>query len=228
LWNFALDRAPDLPANPIRRLRKQWFPALPRTRMVPFADLPKFYQAVGNLSNAVWRDYLLLLLHTGLRRREASSLTWADIDLPGRVIRIPGIRAKNGVPLNLPMSSFVHDLLVTRRRESQGRFVFEADSHSGHLEEPRSALQQIAEASGIVISCHDLRRTFATIAESSDISPLALRIMLNHALPRNDVTANYVQMTTERLREPVKRVCNKLMELCAVEPVTEKNIVRLP
>jgi integrase len=84
LWNFALDRTPDLPANPIRRLRKQWFPAPRRTRMVPFADLPKFYQAVSALPNAVARDYLLLLLFTGLRRREAASLTWADIDLPGR------------------------------------------------------------------------------------------------------------------------------------------------
>jgi integrase len=131
LWNFALDRTPDLPANPIRRLRKQWFPAPRRTRMVRSEQLPEFYRAVAALPNAVARDYLLLLLFTGLRRREAASLSWHDVDLPTRIIRVPAVRAKSGIALDLPMSSFVHDLLVTRRRESQGRFVFEADSHSG-------------------------------------------------------------------------------------------------
>jgi integrase len=214
LWNFALDRTPDLPANPIRRLRKQWFPAPRRTRMVPFADLPKFYQAVGNLSNAVWRDYLLLLLFTGLRRREAATLTWNDIDLPGRAIRIPGIRTKSGTKLDLPMSSAVHDLLVARRRESHSQYVFEADSHSGHLEEPKFALRQVAEASGI--------------AESADISPLALKALVNHTLG-NDVTAGYVQMTVERLRQPAQRVTDKMLELCGVEPVvSDVKVVRLP
>ena len=62
------------------------------------------------------------------------------------------------------------------------------------------------------MSAHDLRRTYTTIAESTDISPLALKALVNHAIG-TDVTAGYVLMVTERLREPAQRVCERLVEL---------------
>ena len=42
-------------------------------------------------------------------------------------------------------------------------------------------------------------------------------MLVNHALG-GDVTSGYVQMTTERLREPAQRVCDKMMELCGIGP----------
>jgi hypothetical protein len=39
--------------------------------------------------------------------------------------------------------------------------------------------------------------------------------MVNHSLG-NDVTAGYIQMTSERLREPVERVCTRIKELCGI------------
>jgi integrase len=222
LWNLADERHPD----PVRRLKRQWFPVPPRTRMVAFADLPKFYQAVLALPSAVARDYLLLLLFTGLRRREAAGLLWADVDFVTRTIRVPATRTKSGTKLDLPMSTFVHDLLVSRRRESSSKYVFHADSKSGHLEEPRSALQQITEASGITISVHDLRRGFATVAETCDISPLALKALLNHSVG-GDVTANYVRLSVERLRTPAQKVCDKMLELCNAPAVIGNNVIKL-
>jgi integrase len=217
LHNFAAERIADLPPNPVeRRLRRQWFAVAARTRMVRFEQLPAFYRAVSELPSPVARDYLLLLLFTGLRRSEVASLTWTDIDLVGRLIRIPGSRTKSGRKLDLPMSSLVHDLLVARRSQSRSNYVFDADSKSGHLEEPKFALAMVAEASGIAISCHDLRRTFATVAEHSEVSPLALKAMLNHSVGKGDVTQQYIQLSAEQLRGPVQKVCNKLMELCAM------------
>jgi integrase len=96
LWNFAKRRDPDLPANPVRlRLsdEKQWFPIQRRERMVREDELPQFYNAVLALKNPVARDYLLLLLFTGLRRTEAATLTWDDVDFTSKVIRVPAQRA---------------------------------------------------------------------------------------------------------------------------------------
>jgi cytochrome c biogenesis protein CcdA len=154
LWKFAAERTPGLPDSPVR-LGRQWFPTPRRTRMVRFEDLPKFYRAVCDLPNPSARDYILLLLFTGLRRSEAASLTWeTDIDLPGRVIRIPGIRTKTGTKLDLPMSSFVHDLLVARRGLTRSKYVFIAV----HVTDPSThtsfQISQLRLASARVGDCY--------------------------------------------------------------------------
>jgi hypothetical protein len=106
LYNFAVDRAPPsnpMPPNPVR-LKKVWLQVAPRTRIVTAEELPRFYEAVCKLASAVARDYLLLLLFTGLRRREAAALRWDEVDFSARVIHLPATRAKAGRKLDLPMS----------------------------------------------------------------------------------------------------------------------------
>jgi integrase len=71
------------------------------------------------------------------------------------------------------------------------------------------------EMTKITVTPHDLRRTYVTVAEDTDISPLALKALVNHSLG-DDVTAGYVQMTVERLRDPAQRVADKLKELCGI------------
>jgi integrase len=226
LWNFAADRVPDLPPNPVRRLRRQWYAEPRRERIVRSAEMPKFFDAVGGLDDQVARDFLLVVLFTGLRMGEAASLTWADIDLPMRVIRVPMSRTKAGRKLDLPMSGFVHDLLVARRALGDAKFVFPGNGKRGHITTARYALDAVADASGIKVSAHDLRRTYMTIAESADISPMALKALVNHSLG-GGVTEGYVQMTVERLREPAQRVCDKMKELCGVLPVAGDNVEKL-
>jgi len=218
IWNHALDRDDTLPANPVRRLKGDgWFKLAPRERSVRSDELPAFYAAVDALPSRTARDYLLLLLFTGLRRREAAGLRWDDVDFALQVIRLPAARTKADRKLDLPMSTFVRDLLVARRAIGiEGPWVFSADSKSGHIEEPKFHLGLVAKATGIGVSVHDLRRSFLTVADSTDMSPLALQGLVNHAL-RKDVTSNYVQMSVDRLREPAQRVCDRLMKLCEIE-----------
>ncbi len=227
LWNFAAERMPDLPPNPVRRLRRQWFPVERRERLVRAEELPRFYEAILALPSRTQRDYLLLLLFTGLRRREATSLRWTEVDIAERVIRLPARRTKAGRKLDLPMTDFVRDLLIARRGLGKdGEFVFPSDSKSGHLSEPKFPLGQVAKATGISVSAHDLRRTYVTVAEGTDISPLALKALLNHSLG-SDVTSGYVIVTAERLREPAQRVCDRLKKLCNVAPAEAENVEKL-
>jgi integrase len=177
VWNHALDRVEELPANPVRVLRRKgWFRPAPRTRSVLLEDLERFYAANDALPNRTASDYNKLILFTGLRRREAAALRWDEVDFAARVIRLPQERVKGKRKLDLPMSSVVRDLLIARRAiGNDNGWVFGANSASGHIEEPKFALQQIAAATGIRVSPHDLRRTFITIAEAADVSPLALK-----------------------------------------------------
>ncbi len=218
VYNFAADRAPadnPLPPNPVR-LKKVWLPVMSRTRMVPSADVKKFYDAVCALESKVASDYLRLVMFTGLRRREASGLLWTPMDFDQRVINLPASMTKATRALPLPMSDFVFNLLSARRGLGDTKWVFPANSKSGHLEEPKSFLKEVATACGVKVSVHDLRRGFITIAESLDLSPYALKGLVNHALGDKDVTEGYIQMDAERLRAPMQKVTDRLKQLCGL------------
>jgi integrase len=226
LCNFAARRDPTLPPNPVRlRLERQWFPITRRERHVTVAQLPKFYAAMKELPNQIARDYLLLLLFTGMRRTEAATLTWDDVDFGSKVIRVAAMKTKAGRKLELPMTDVVHDLLVRRRQLGKDKFIFPANSNHGHIVDPKHPLRLIAKATGIEISAHDLRRTYITTAESCDISWSALKLLVNHQL--EGVTGGYVQVTPERLREPAQKVCDKLKEFCGVAGPQGANVKKL-
>lgn len=225
LWGYWTDKVPDFPPSPVSRLKRQWFPVTRRQRMVPIEALPKFFAAIDTLPSRTARDFLLLSLWTGLRKNEAASLRWSDIDLVEKVLRIPAERTKTGVPLALPLSAFLHRLLVSRRALGlDGEFVFASNSKAGYLAEPKFPLDQVSRVCGITATVHDLRRTFASIAEGV-VSGIELKRMLNHS--SDDTTEGYVLIDSRRLREAVERVSQKLEELCAVPKPAGENVAAL-
>ena len=172
------------------------------------------------LPNPVARDYLLLILFTGLRRSEAAGLTWDDVDFAARIIRVKASATKSKRKLDLPMSSFVLALLEARRKIGDTNWIFPAVSESGHISEPKYPLDLIRAETGIEVSVHDLRRTFITTADSINMNAYAMKALVNHVIDDNgDVTAGYIQMTTDRLREPAQQVCDRLMEWCGIKQI---------
>lgn len=105
---------------------------------------------------------------------------------------------------------------VARRAPGKQEFVFPADGARGHIEEPKFPLALVQQASGVRISAGDLRRTYVTAAASADISPLALKALVNHSLG-GDVTSGYVVMTTADLLPAAQRVADRIKERCGIE-----------
>jgi integrase len=213
IYNFHGDRIPNMPPNPVK-LRGMWHDVQPRERCLRGDEFPKFYKAARELTNSVGADYVRLLLFTGLRRTEAAKIKWADVDFERKVLTIPGANTKANRKLELPLTDVTFKLLKERRKLGRTQYVFFANSKSGHVEEPKSFFADIAAASGVQISPHDLRRTFLTVAEECDIPLLALAALVNHAVP--GVTSSYVQMNVERLRKPAQKVADKLKMLCGI------------
>ena len=75
--------------------------------------------------------------------------------------------------------------------------------------EPKKQIALVVERSGVVYTLHDLRRTYITIAESLDISPYAIKRLVNHKMT-NDVTAGYIVSEIERLRRPAQQIADFL------------------
>jgi integrase len=219
LMNFA-----KLVPNPVQ-LKRQWFKPPPRERLVKADELPAFYAAVMALENKIFRDYLRFLLFTGARRREAASLRWAAVDLRGNLVRIPSVNTKSSKKLDLPITDATRATLVGLRGASP-TFVFPSPtSKSGHVEEPKTALAKVAAACGVRISVHDLRRSYATVAQRV-VSFIELKCLLNHAAVK-DVTGNYVVVPPEQLSEAAQRAADRMAELCGLTEPEAANVVGL-
>ena len=93
LFNWAARRDDSLGRNPVRLRKNEWHSVTPKRRPIPCENLGSFYSAVLQLPPMV-RDYLLLLLFTGLRRREAAALRWAEVDFERRLNTLPAARTK--------------------------------------------------------------------------------------------------------------------------------------
>lgn len=229
--NFAIatyrdsDDRPLISENPVYYLTrtKTWFKIKRRTNHIKPHQLKDWFVAAYQLDNTTMRDYLLFLLFTGLRRNEVANLKWDDIDLKDKSFVI--IDPKNTEPFFLPLSDFLHELLINRKKEASSPHVFPADSESGHIEDPRKALWRIAEISGVDVDVHDLRRTFMTIGESLDISRYAIKALVDHRTGSGDVTGGYIQISTERLRKPVKEIADFILSEAKLE--TSGNVIEM-
>lgn len=233
LFNFAIRRyEPHITENPVRHLSfaRSWYRIERRQTYIKGHELRRWFKAVMSLKNdrqtqvrEIARDYILLLLFTGLRRAEASRLTWDNVDLKERTLTVTD--TKNHETHTLPLPDFIFGMLKQRKKASTGLYVFDGAGKAGHLVEPRKQVLRVCKESGIEFRLHDLRRTFATIADSLDIPAYALKRLLNHKM-RNDVTAGYIVADIERLRKPMERIADFILKAGGMRKSAD--VVRLP
>jgi len=189
------------------------------------ADMPAWWGAVSNLKGlrsdsgaADAADLLRLLLLTGLRAGEACALEWAHVNVRDGIITIPD--TKNRDPHELPLGTLLHGIIRDRARARRGRYVFPA---KGDPDAPfnyntlRGWFDRVAEESGVAVTAHDCRRTFATVAEGLDISVIAVKRLLNHRTGRGDVTEGYIGLDVERLRHAMQKIEDEILRQAAAE-----------
>lgn len=233
LFNFASEYRDSkghviIADNPVRRLsaKKVWNRIERRTNHIQPHQLKKWWDAVWTLQatppkeaetqfvrsrNAeTIRDYLLVILFTGLRREEALTLTWSNIDFDAKTLIVKD--TKNRTDHVLPLSDFLFDLFSRRKAQSINEWVFEGDGKYGRIIEPRKQMFKVTELSGIQFTSHDLRRTFASIVNmlGDSISYYTVKRLLNHKSA--DVTAGYIQHDIEKLRGAMQAVTDFILK----------------
>lgn len=138
-------------------------------------------------SQAMWPALLALCIYAGLRKSEATSLRWRNVDIEqGRLI----VRdTKSGhdrvVPLHPELRPWLppagapdHLVLQGRRRRGAAAANPEADQLVG----AQKALSRALEAGGLPHrSMHDLRHTFASLAVQAGVDLETLRVALGHS-----------------------------------------------
>ena len=225
LFNFATAKytdengTPIIVSNPVRKLSdtRAWYRVDRRQTVIKPHELAPWFQAVMALPRPDVRDYLVFVLMTGLRREDALGLKWERVDITGRTLTI--IDPKNHQNHTLPLSDYLLDMLTRRQTVTASEYVF-ADSQGRCISNFRYAQASVQKASGVAFCIHDLRRTFATVAESLDIPAYALKRLLNHANGA-DVTAGYIVANVERLRDPMQRITDYLLKAGGLKETAE-------
>ena len=229
LFNFAQaqykndDDRPIISVNPVKTLSelKAWHKVDRRQTVIAPDELGSWVNAVLSLESDSHRDYYLFVLLTGCRRNEGMGLMWEDVNLKAKTVTFKD--TKNHSDHTLPLPDYLvsllelrHEARAARLPEKQSIFVF-ADSSGRKISNLRTTQAAVTQASGVHFCIHDLRRTFATLAESLDIPGYALKRLLNHAAA-GDVTSGYLVITPERLREPMQKVCDYVLKSAGLKP----------
>lgn len=219
IWRFAhvhysSEDNPILKQNPVDviAVKRGWNKAKVRSRHLDESQIHTYYNAVLNYyterslyddesKNAV-RDMVLFIMYTGCRRNEAQTLKWETVDLEKGLFVFTD--PKNGDDHLLPMGDHLWEILKQRAEIKKGEYVFPSANSAtkkGYVSGAIGLLEKIGKDTGIHISLHDLRRTFATICNNLDYGPYTIKRLLNHRSgSKGDVTGGYVQVPIKKLR----------------------------
>ncbi|MEN8742880.1 MAG: tyrosine-type recombinase/integrase [Phaeobacter gallaeciensis] len=161
VWNHAR-RVHDLPESPT--LAIEWFVENPKGTIID--NLKAWRDDVDGLFNPIHKVFYELILFTGLRKSEALTLEWKNVQ-EGH-IHLPV--TKNGRSFDLPILQVHHEILAPLRGLSR-QWVFPSPkAPSGHVGAPEK----------IKWSPHAHRRTFATVAMEAGVLEEVVGRLLNH------------------------------------------------
>ena len=224
--NFAIsyykgaDRKPIFTFNPAIALKGRWHHIERRQTVIKPYQLEAWFKAVIELDETaptskaeIVKDYVLLLIFTGLRRQEAAGLKWLDVDFHDRTIKVT--ETKNHKTHTLPCSDYLIEILNRCRERCRlespnSPFVFPGSGANGYIVEPKKQMNRIIESSGVKFCIHDLRRSFATYANALEIPYVTIKTLLNHSM-KDDVTKGYIVPDAEQLRKPMQMIADYIL-----------------
>lgn len=202
--------------------KNEWNKPAARRTIVRVNDLPAWYQSVINLPEEWQRDLLLLMMFTGLRIGTARRLTWDHFDIKNKVLVIPGRILKQGKKdLELPITDMLLDIYKrrlsagTERRFQGNPYVFPARYGKGNLSDSgiRKSILKARAASGVKDwSCHDLRRSFTSYANSLHISQYHIKYLDDHSVGNDTTGSHYIPLSVEDVRETAQRIADFIKE----------------
>jgi len=195
------------PVDKVNRVQRQWSRSEARTGKLNVSELGPWLRAVRDLpsqqrrADGQWSRvalYLELILLTGLRRREAGYMRWADVDLRRGTLTVR--QTKNHRDHVLPITGRVRVILEARKQaDPASEYVF------GTAQIQRQ-LDAVEAATGLKVGPHDLRRTWASVADKVGLGAYAIKAALNHVTTGDITGTHYAQIDTEDLRPLMQRV----------------------
>ena len=160
-------------------------------------QLSLWFEGVRQINNPVISYYLQILLLTGARRNELSTLKWVDVDTQWHTALI---RDKVDGNRKIPLTPYVELLLNNLKRVN--KYVFASPTaKSKHITEPRIAHKQAMDSMGLPsLTLQGLRRSFGTLAEWTEC-PAGISAQIMGHKPSALVEKHYRKRSIDLLRQ---------------------------
>jgi integrase len=216
IWNRAMRQNETLPACPT--INVDWYPEHKR-EAIPQGNLSKWYEGIQSLSNPIRRDAYIFLLFSGLRAESAATIKWEDVNFENESLFIPLPKGGKKRAFYLPLSEYLINLLKRRKEDNElvfsgSQWVFPSNSKKkeGRIAEWKLSVREKKNLS-LPFTPHQLRHNYISIAHSIETSEYNIKLLVNHSLPKSDVTAGYISPDVEALREPQQKITNKILSI---------------
>ena len=177
------------------------------------------YRALGEALRAAEREgenpltvrAVKLLALTGCRKSEVTSLTWPEVDLEARQLRLANSKEGHSVrPLGQPAA----DLLESLPRHATSEIVLGSGRNGTPFLGLSRAWERIATRSRLKdVTLHTLRHSFATTANTLGFSEPTIAAMLGHS--RGTMTSRYVHVVDATLLAAADRVAGAIAHALA-------------
>lgn len=158
-------------------------------------QLPAWFAAVKQTGNPVNSAYLQALLLTGARTNELTAVRWEDVDFQWGSMTIKdkmqGVRT-------IPLPPYLGQLLTSLPRRNE--FVFSSPAaKSGHLTDPHAANYKVCAITGLDVTLHGLRRSFASLCEWIEM-PAGIAAQIQGHAPQGVREQHYIRRPLDLLR----------------------------
>ena len=175
-------------------------------------QLPAWFNAVKQIRNSVISAYLQVLLLTGARPNELTTLKWEDVDFQWCNMTI---RDKMEELRVIPLTPYISHLLDKLPRRNE--WVFSSPTAaSGHLIDPHPAHDKVCEIAGLNLTIYALRGSFATLSEWIE-TPAGIAAQIQGHKPSGVREKHYIRRPLDLLRMWHVKIESWILEQAGIE-----------
>ncbi len=174
-------------------------------RRLPFLTANELGRVVEACRDARERCIVLMLADTGVRRAELLALNWEDVDLTTGAVRVE--KGKGRKARTVVCGVYTRRALLKYRRTAPHEPTDALFTARGLCRLKgsglRSILKRLGARSGMSLTAHALRRTFATLATRGGMNVFYLQALMGHS--DLETTRRYVRLVRDDILDAHKQ-----------------------